>query len=260
MGVSKTGYKHTEDSFVGGTGQGSVGSVASMYAWGMLASRLIQLHDKHNFRAKYKSVGKSMHDIIIGMLGFVDDNNISNNGEKYKTLRDILNDTQNDAQLWNDILRSSGGELELTKCFMQVIYWNFSSTGTPYAGPPNDDLHIEIINRTTNKKVKINSISAHATYNSLGTVQGIAPHQREQYRQLNRKSTAHTRALINSQVTPSQAMLHHRLCFITSISYPTAVCHLSERQLDNLQKPYINVLLNKMKFPRNYNRRKVLDQ
>ena len=252
MGVSKTGYKHTKESFVGGTGQGSV---ASMYAWGMLASRLIQLHDEHNFGAKYKSVGKSMHDIIIGMLGFVDDNNISNNGEKYETLRDILKHTQNDAQLWNDILRSSGGALELTKCFLQVIYWNFSSSGTPFAGPPKNDLHIEIINRTTNKKVKINSISAYATYNSLGTVQGIAPHQREQYRQLKRKSTAHTRALINSQITPNQAMLHHRLCFITSISYPTAVCHLSEIQLDNLQKSYISVLMNKMTFPRNYDRR-----
>ena len=178
MSVSKTEYKHTEDSFVGGTGQGSV---VSMYAWGILASRLIQLHDKHNFGAKYKSVEKSTHNIIIGMLGFVDDNNISNNGEKYETLHDILNCTQNDAQLWNDILRSSGGALELTKCFLQVIYWRFSLTGTPFAGPPKDDHHIDIINRTTDKKVQINSISAHATYNSLGTVQGIAPHQREQY-------------------------------------------------------------------------------
>ena len=73
--------------------------------------------------AKHKSVAKSMHDIIIGMLGFVDDNNISNNGEKYETLRDVLNRTQNNAQQWNDILRSSGGALELTKCFMQVIYF-----------------------------------------------------------------------------------------------------------------------------------------
>ena len=117
-----------------------------------------------------------MRDIIIGMLGFVDDNNISNNGEKYETLRDILNRTQNDAQLWNDILRSSGGALELTKCFLQVIYWRFSSTGAPYAGSPEEDHHIDIINRTTNKKVQINSISAHKTYNSLGTVQGITPH------------------------------------------------------------------------------------
>ena len=112
MGVSKTGYKHTLDSFVGGTGQGSI---ASMYVWGMLASKLFDLHDEHNFGSKYKSIAKSMHEIIIGMLGFVDDNNISNNGEKYKTLRDILQRTQNDAQLWNDILRSSGGALELTK-------------------------------------------------------------------------------------------------------------------------------------------------
>ena len=142
---------------------------------------------------------------------------------------------------------------------MQVIYFQFSLTGMLYAGPAKDDHHIDIINRTTNKKIKINSISFYATYNSLRTVQGIAPHQCKQYSQLKKKSTAHTWALINSQVTPSQAMFHHRLCFITSISYPTVVCHLSERQLDNLQKPYIKVLLNKMRFPRNYDRRKIVN-
>ena len=120
MGVSASGYKHTKKSFVGGTGQGSV---ASMYIWGMIVSRLIQLHDKYRHGATYKSPNTTMKDIIIGMLSFVDDCYLSNNGEKYKTLKDILNQIQHYAQLWNDILRSSGGALELSKCFMQVIYF-----------------------------------------------------------------------------------------------------------------------------------------
>ena len=105
--------------------------------------------------------------------------------------------------------------------------------------------------------MKINSISSYDTYRSLGTVQGISPHQREQFRQLQKKLIAHTRGLVSSQVTPTQAMLHHHLCFVPLVAYPTAVCHLSKHQLNELQKPYINVLLNKMGFPRAYDRRVV---
>ena len=175
MGVSEAGYQHTRDIGVWGTGQGSA---ASMYIWGMIASRMLDLHDRFGCGATYHNIitGK---EIIIRMLSFVDDCNLSNNGEKYETLKDILNRTQSDAQLWNDIIRSSGGALELSKYFMQVIYYEFASYGTPFIGPPRDDLHVEIINRNNNQKVRINSISLYDTYQSLETVQGIAPKQRE---------------------------------------------------------------------------------
>ena len=80
---------------VWGTGQGSA---ASMYIWCMIVSRLLQLHDKYRYGAKYTN-DTTMKDLIIGMLSFVDDCNLSNNGEKYETLRDILKRTQHDAQL-----------------------------------------------------------------------------------------------------------------------------------------------------------------
>ena len=79
---------------------------------------------------------------------------------------------------------------------MQVIYYEFAENGTPFVGLPRDDLHVEIINRNNNQKVRINSISSHATYQSLGTVQGTAPKQRKQ---LQQKVKEHTKALLSSQ-------------------------------------------------------------
>ena len=139
----------------------------------------------------------------------------------------------------------------MSKCFMQVIYFKFATNGTPFVGPPREDLHVDIINRNNNKKVRINSISSYATYRSLGTVQGIAPKQREQFRQLQQKAKEHTRALISSQATTKQAWLHHIMCFVPSVVYPTAVCHIDNNQLDQLQRSYVSVLMNKMGFVRN---------
>ena len=154
-------------------------------------------------------------------------------------------------------MRSSGGALELSKCFMQVIYFQFGASGALFVGPPRDDLHVELINRTTNKTVKIQSISSYSTYRSLGTMQGICRHQKNQFEYLKNKSIIHTRALVSSQATPTQAMIHHRLCFIPSIAYPTAVCHLSESKLNTLQKLYIAVLLNKLHLSSKHDRRVV---
>ena len=60
------------------------------------------------------------------MLVFVDDNTISNTGEKHESIEEVIKQTQHDAQLWNDILKATGGTLHLLKCFFQVITTTFS--------------------------------------------------------------------------------------------------------------------------------------
>ena len=60
------------------------------------------------------------------MLSYVDDNNILNNGAPHESVADVIRKTQHDAQLWNDILKSTGGTLNLLKCFFQVINYTFA--------------------------------------------------------------------------------------------------------------------------------------
>ena len=105
MGVSDCSYSHTRENGVFGTGQGSV---MSMYSCLMQMSCIIDAHMKRSHGAKYLDPSGSLWDLIIRVLGFVDDNNISNTGEKYETIQDILKKTQNDAHFWNDLITSSG--------------------------------------------------------------------------------------------------------------------------------------------------------
>ena len=148
VGITATGYRHTRASGVWGNGQGAC---SSMYAWGMMVSKLIDLHGKYCHGAKYKAYDKLLKEFIIGMMSFVDDFNLSNNAERYEKVKDVLKRTQEDAQLWNDIMNASGGALELNKCFMQVIYFEFAKSGAPFVGPPKDEFYVELTNRTTGK-------------------------------------------------------------------------------------------------------------
>ena len=94
IGVSTTNYTHTSENPVFGQGQGSV---ASMYVWGMIASKLITIHERHGFGALYSypnGMNAGPHrDLLIAILSFVDDCNLSNTSAKHKEVKDILRQT-----------------------------------------------------------------------------------------------------------------------------------------------------------------------
>jgi hypothetical protein len=68
---------------------------------------------------------------------YVDDNNITNNGRDGETVKDGIKRTQHDAQLWNDLLRATGGALNMDKCFTQVLAYTFALNGGPVIAPAN---------------------------------------------------------------------------------------------------------------------------
>jgi hypothetical protein len=115
------------------------------------------------------------------MLGFVDDNNISNNGEEWETVNDNIIQTQHDAQLWNDLLQATGGALNLDKCFAQVLASQFGLNRAPVIAPADPNLIISLQDRLYNKEVIIRPISPYKTYCSLGTEQGTSKNQKQQH-------------------------------------------------------------------------------
>jgi hypothetical protein len=164
------------------------------------------------------------------MLGFVDDNNITNNGEEWETVSDIIIRTQHDAQLWNDLLRVTGGALNLDKCFAQVLAFQFGLNGAPVIAPADPNLTIKLQDRLNNKEVIIKPISPYKTYRSLGTEQGTSKNRKQQHEKLKNTSGTHNRKLACSAMSPKCAWVHYTAIF------------QSQHQLHDLQKKYIPTL------------------
>ena len=116
------------------------------------------------------------------MSQIVDDINISNTGEKHESIEDVIKRTQHDAQLWNDILKATGGTLILLKCFFQVITTSFSRGGAPVIAAHNESWYIDIVEKTDNSTQRVKAILAYTPYKSLGTIQGICAKQDALYR------------------------------------------------------------------------------
>ncbi|OEU17034.1 hypothetical protein FRACYDRAFT_239635 [Fragilariopsis cylindrus CCMP1102] len=248
IGISKETYQHSDESPAFGSGQGSG---ASAQGWTKLVSKLFDLHDKYGHGCKYADPWR-LYNAIIGMLGFVDDNNITNNGEPWETVTDIIIRTQHDAQLWNDLLRATGGALNLDKCFAQVLAFQFGLNGAPVIAPADPTLTITIQDRLLNKEVTITPISPYKTYRFLGTEQGTSKNQKEQHGKLKKTSATHNRKLACSAMSPKCAWVHYSAVFLSSVGYPLSMCHLSQHQLHDLQKKYIPTLMNKIGIARTH--------
>ena len=205
----------------------------SATGWGKLVSIALDMHDKQRFGSKYRDP-EGVFTTIIGMLGFVNDNNISNTGEKHESIEDVIKRTQHDAQLWNDILKATGGTLNLLKCFFQVITTSFSQSGAPVNAIHDESWYIDIVDRTDKSTQRVKALSAYTPYKSLGTIQGICQKQDDQFEVQLAEATRLTRVLACSHVLEKCAFIHWNACFVASIAFPLGVCHLSTTQLHNL--------------------------
>ncbi|KAI2503122.1 hypothetical protein MHU86_11313 [Fragilaria crotonensis] len=104
MGLSPTGYRHSQQNPIYGTGQGSGNSPA---IWCFLSSTLYDCYDKQAAKAIY-CTPSGTNNIEVGMIGFVDDSNGQTNcflsDKTDQTSDDALHQMQLNAQTWSDLL------------------------------------------------------------------------------------------------------------------------------------------------------------
>jgi hypothetical protein len=165
IGISKGTYQHSKKSPAYGSGQGSG---ASAQGWGNIALTAFNAHDKFGHGYIYEDPWK-ICIVILGMLGYVDDNNITNNGKEGETVMDVIKWTQHDAHLWNDdLLRATGGALDLNECFTQVLDYQFALNDGPVISPADQDIKIVIQDRLYKQDMVLKPISPFQTYRFLG--------------------------------------------------------------------------------------------
>jgi hypothetical protein len=174
LGIFKGSYSHSDNSPVFGTGQGSK---SSTHIWNFNSSVLFDTYNRSAYGATYYSISGSK--LQIGMTGFVDDNNC-NSREDAITHEDhsdgIISLMHFDAQVWHDLLWTSGGALELTKCQYHLMDWNFTIVGAPILNTGTDDNHIDLISPVGNE-LRIKQPGCGTLYKILGAFVEPLQHQ-----------------------------------------------------------------------------------
>jgi hypothetical protein len=250
MGISDGFYTTTEDATIHGPGQGGRGSPAVWVAECCLAMECM------TERSKGMSLSDPFNEIETNkiMSGFVDDtthwiNNFKDSLAEVEHLTELIMQTKETAQWWEELLNTVGGKLELPKCFFYLVHWIFNDEGEPtIVNPlllPSD---IELRDSETGKPATIATKSSYESHKTLGVMMNPAGTPQDEIERLSTKSMKFAQRISLAALTKLEAMMLYSFYFIPSIGYGLAVGILTLLQAARIQSKPLQILLPKMGF------------
>jgi hypothetical protein len=78
---------------------------------------------------------------------------VNDTGEAYSIKR-MIQVLQTDARHWEKLLFTSGGKLELSKCFFYLLYWQFTSDSIPHLTPKTQIPHRLMLTQRNETELK----------------------------------------------------------------------------------------------------------
>ena len=107
--------------------------------------------------------------------------------------------------------------------------------------PEHKDL-LKVWDEHTQTYHHLELLSAYKAHKTLGHYKDPAGTQKEQYRQLKKKSDATTAFLWTCHLSRREAWTYYYACYLPSVSYPLACSTLSRTQLDRIQRNAMKII------------------
>jgi hypothetical protein len=247
LGPSNLSYKHSEITPIHGTGQGSCASPA---VWVHISSTLMDIHKEKAFGFEAHSVKKN-YTIKIFNQGFVDDTSLPvNGGANITALRNRLN---HDAQRWSNLLYSTGGLLELSKCLYYLTTYKFDTTGHTIAYTP-DHQAITLHNLSTDTHHIIDHRDVNESHKTLGCQKTLNGDINAQLTDLKTKSLKWKLTFQKSNFNRQEAWLALEMYYMPQMLYSLVATNISEQQCESLQSQVLTEALPKLGWVRTTSR------
>jgi hypothetical protein len=236
LGDSSSSYQHSWNTPVHGSGQGSC---ASPCLWLLISSILMECLSEHGHGMKLMNVHNqdTVHQFIDG---FVDDTSIfTNTDTTQQDLSPLLRNLKGDTTFWSKLLASSGGLLELPKCFYYILNWKFDKNGIPAATTIAEQrLHTTQLTLpvdSSQAEIVINQKEVTEAHKTLGTMKTIVGDESSHKSFLLAKSDLFATKVLHARMNRRQAKLAYRTIYIPAMLYSLPATNLSEIDLNAIQ-------------------------
>jgi len=248
LGVSLNHYRHTVEHPIHGTGQGSGNSPA---LWCFVCSLLFDAFQSVAHGAQFSSYDKSINQ-DIHMIGFVDDctQRVNQFQESPQPSPEtLINLMQSDAQLWNNLLWSSGGALEQSKCSFHLIQSSWTQDGHPFltGGSMRHTISLQHQSQTTQTHQKSN----YEPHKTLGCYISPAKCDKTTWTKIQAKNNEFANLLETNVFTRHEAWTFYTSVYLPSMSYPLPITPLTKPQCNRLDARFLRTLLPRCGYNRN---------
>jgi hypothetical protein len=169
--------------------------------------------------------------------------------QKLAMLPYILLLLQQDAQLWEKLLYTTGGKLEIPKCVFTIFRWEYDKLGRPYLSPSNkQQLHVK--SSETGEIMLVPQIEPNESYKYVGVQLSLDGNMTSQTETLIQKCNKLNGALAQIYMSARDTKQGFTTVFVPSIRYVRPTSSISQTTLQKIQSPTINTVLAKLGYNR----------
>jgi hypothetical protein len=190
------------------------------------------------------------------MEAFVDDTDVAvNDSEQPYTSQQLVEILQIDAQHWEKLLITSGGKLELSKCFFYIMHWKFTPEGTPSL-TGKDELPHKLLLQQGNNRVptEILQKDCDESHKTLGVMKAPNRSQAGEIARLHLKCNTHAKTILSNGVTQSDAPIAYRVYHLTSVGYSLGTTYIQKQQFETMQGRVVSAFLATSGYNRHFPR------
>jgi Reverse transcriptase (RNA-dependent DNA polymerase) len=269
FGVSDAHYTGTTDAPLAGIGQGSGASPA---VWLSICAILLGAYNKATpMHIKFRDPTGQLIS-TRGADAFVDDTTLGFNGEHDipLSLTTMIESLTTCAQLWEKLLHSTGGALELTKCFYRLLHWTWDHSGQPQMTPlieidkaptpgiyqlnPKESFSIQLSQGSDTTKTTILHKNPNISSKSLGVLSNPMGNWDDEASRLLTKSNAYAVQTLSHKMRRQDASRAHHSIWSAQMTYSLPVTGMNTKQLETIQKKARWASLGKMGYNQNFPR------
>jgi hypothetical protein len=160
---------------------------------------------------------------------------------------ELAQSLQQEAQTWERLLYSSGGQLELSKCLYYLMIFDSKPDGSPVLRPA-EEMGIDLINLTTGTSTTTTRIE-HRDCSTAHKTLGLHPApngcQLQQIQELRLKSDRFASGLATAPLSTFEARTALWTMWLPSMVYVLPCTHMTKTQLHHIQKKMVSISLSK---------------
>jgi hypothetical protein len=252
IGVSERYYQHTDAEPIYGTRQGSAGSPCF---WLLTSIILFNIMAKIAHGITFQDPAQK-EQFKQTMEAFVDDTDVAvNDSERTYTTGELTQTLQTEAQHWEKLLSTSGGKLELTKCFFYLMYWKFSDDGIPTLTKKSQIPHkLMLYQGNETEPTEIDQKNCSEAHKTLGVMKAPDRSQTGEIQKLRSKCNAHATAILSNSVTHTEAALAYKVYHLTSVGYSLGTTYIQQKQFQSIQSKAVSAFLAASGYNRHFPR------
>ena len=233
LGISKDFFEWHEDCKLGGSGQGSG---ASMLNWHIINETFIETY----FESMNRKYGRN--EVKLTIKSFVDDNKLMfayHGGTELSRMTEIIREG---LLTWNNLLRMTGGELSINKCFFSITSFNMDMYGNVKPITFNEEdvnINVEINNKTS----EITQVAPTQGNRLLGVRISGTGNFKDEFEFRLEQSYQMAVKMRKAKMDRKEAYLVYATRYKPMLHYPLPITTFTDSQCKQIQSPFLNVLI-----------------